>query len=133
MEYFGCCALARHGPICLIATHRIKPAIDASNSGYDQEFLRGYSKPRLQICGQEVLSIFAKRSSMAASPRPKGGSEVGKTKRGKGTKIMPVADSHGLPVGLWIENASPHHVKLVDSTLVEFVIPEAPPNLVADK
>jgi hypothetical protein len=33
MEYFGCCVLARHGPICLIATHRIKPAIDASNSG----------------------------------------------------------------------------------------------------
>src|SRR2546427_10627715 len=28
----------------------------------------------------------------------KGGSKVGKTKRGKGTKIMAVADRHGLPV-----------------------------------
>ena len=45
---------------------------------------------------------------------------------------MAVADSHGLPVGLYIESASPHEVKLVDSTLVEMVIPEAPQNLVGD-
>ncbi len=45
---------------------------------------------------------------------------------------MAVADSHGLPVGLCIESASPHEVKLVDSTLVEMVIPEAPRNLVGD-
>jgi len=57
-EYFGCCVLARHGPICLIATRRIRPAIDASSSGCDREFLRGYSKPWLPICGQEVLSRF---------------------------------------------------------------------------
>ena len=45
---------------------------------------------------------------------------------------MAVADSHGLPVGLSIESASPHEVKLVDSTLVEMVIAEAPENLVGD-
>jgi Transposase DDE domain len=45
---------------------------------------------------------------------------------------MVVADSHGLPVGLCIESASPHEVKLVDSTLVAMVIPEAPQNLVGD-
>jgi transposase len=45
---------------------------------------------------------------------------------------MAVADSHGLPIGLCIENASPHEVTLVDSTLVEIVIPEAPQNLVGD-
>ena len=45
---------------------------------------------------------------------------------------MAVADSHGLPVGLCIESASPHEVKLVDSTLVEMAIPEAPQNLVGD-
>ena len=45
---------------------------------------------------------------------------------------MAVADSHGLPVGLCIESASPHEVKLVDSTLVAMVIPEAPQNLVGD-
>jgi transposase len=45
---------------------------------------------------------------------------------------MAVADSHGLPVGLFIERASPHEVKLVESTLVAMVIPEAPQNLVGD-
>ena len=45
---------------------------------------------------------------------------------------MAVADSHGLPVGLSIESASPHEVKLVESTLVEMVIEEAPHNLVGD-
>jgi hypothetical protein len=35
-------------------------------------------------------------------PGEKGGSKVGKTKRGKGTKITAVADTHGLPVGLCI-------------------------------
>ncbi len=34
MEYFGCCALVRHGPICLIAIHGIKPATDGSSNGY---------------------------------------------------------------------------------------------------
>ena len=45
---------------------------------------------------------------------------------------MAVADSHGLPVGLSIESASPHEVKLVESTLVEMVIPEAPQKLIGD-
>lgn len=53
------------------------------------------------------------------------------TKRGKGTKIMAVADQSGLPVAVYIESASPHEVKLVDSTLVQMVIPEAPQNLIA--
>ena len=45
---------------------------------------------------------------------------------------MAVADSHGLPVGLCIESASPHQLKLVDSTLIEIVVAEAPQNLVGD-
>src|SRR5438876_1424032 len=60
------------------------------------------------------------------------GSKVGKTKRGKGTKIMAVADRHGLPVGVYVESATPHEVKLVVPTLLEMVIPEAPRNLVGD-
>jgi transposase len=67
--------------------------------------------------------------SFAAAKR---GTKGGKTKRGKGTKIMVVADSHGLPVGLCTERASPHEVKLVNSTLVAMVILEAPQNRVGD-
>ena len=56
----------------------------------------------------------------------KGGLKVGKTKRGKGTKIMAVADRHGLPVSICIESATPHEVKLATSTLVQMVVPELP-------
>jgi len=47
---------------------------------------------------------------MGASPQLN--TKVGKTKRGKGTKIMAVADRHGLPVAVCVESATPHEVKL---------------------
>jgi hypothetical protein len=43
----------------------------------------------------------------------KGGNCVGKTKRGKGTKIMAIADRHGLPAAVHVESATPHEVTLV--------------------
>jgi transposase len=58
--------------------------------------------------------------------------KVGKTKRGKGTKIMAVADRHGLPVSICIESARPHEVKLATSTLVQMVVPDAPGHLIGD-
>jgi transposase len=57
---------------------------------------------------------------------------VGKTKRGKGTKIMAIADGHGLPVAVCIESASPHEVKLVQKTAAEMLIPDAPAHLIGD-
>src|SRR5271157_4308953 len=38
----------------------------------------------------------------------KGGRCVGKTKRGKGTKVMALADRHGLPLAVHLESASPN-------------------------
>lgn len=58
---------------------------------------------------------------------------MGKTKRGKGTKIMGIADSHGLPIALRTENASPAEVKLVAATLEERVLPDVPERLIGDK
>jgi transposase len=58
--------------------------------------------------------------------------KVGKTKRGKGTKIMAVADRNGLPVSVWAESATPHEVMLALSTLLQMVVPDAPQNLVGD-
>ena len=45
---------------------------------------------------------------------------------------MALADRSGLPVAVRIESASPHEVKLVEPTLVEMVVPEAPQNLIGD-
>jgi hypothetical protein len=71
-------------------------------------------------------------SSMEALRHQKRGSKIGKTKRGKGSKIMTVADRHGLPVAICVESATNHEVKLATNTLIQMVIPDAPQNLIGD-
>jgi transposase len=58
---------------------------------------------------------------------------VGKTKRGKGSKIMAIADGAGLPVATHVASASPHEVTLVDDTLGERFLDEVPWRLIGDK
>ena len=58
---------------------------------------------------------------------------VGKTKRGKGSKLMAVADRHGLPLAICAESASPAEVKLVAQTLEQRFIAEVPEKIVGDK
>jgi transposase len=66
------------------------------------------------------------------APAKKGGRKVGKTKRGKGTKVMAVADRNGLPVSVCAESATPHEVRLAMSTLLQMVVPDAPQHLIGD-
>jgi len=63
----------------------------------------------------------------------KGGTGVGKTKRGKGTKLMAVADGAGLPLAISIGSASPHEVKLVEETLSKRFTKEKPQKLIGDR
>lgn len=63
----------------------------------------------------------------------KRGLAVGKTKRGKGTKIMAIADASGFPVAACVESASPHEVKLVEKTIDSSFTPYAPDKLIGDK
>lgn len=49
--------------------------------------------------------------------REKGGPCVGKTKRGKGTKIMAMVDGSGLPIAIDIASASPHESTLLEDLL----------------
>ena len=58
---------------------------------------------------------------------------MGKTKRGKGTKLMAVADAAGLPVAVYTQSASPHEVTLVRKTLVERFTDAKPKRLIGDK
>jgi transposase len=58
---------------------------------------------------------------------------VGKTKRGKGTKIMAVADRSGVPVAIHTSSASPHEVTLVGATLAEAFVDDQPRRLIGDR
>ncbi|MDQ3710663.1 MAG: IS5 family transposase [Acidobacteriota bacterium] len=63
----------------------------------------------------------------------KGAHSFGKTKRGKGTKFMAVADRAGLPVAVHTCSASPHEVKLVSETVCQRFTDERPKMMIGDK
>jgi len=56
----------------------------------------------------------------------KGGSAVGKTRRGKGTKIMAVTDGHSVPVAVHVASASPREIRLVEAMLDNHSAPSCP-------
>jgi transposase len=58
---------------------------------------------------------------------------VGKTKRGKGTKIMAIAAVTSLPLAITVDSASPHESKLVDETLAGSFLDQLPERLIGDK
>src|SRR5258708_14622116 len=58
--------------------------------------------------------IVSRRQFRAGEKR---GPQVGKTKRGKGTKWMVVVEGGGIPLGKQLYSASPNEVRLVEETL----------------
>ena len=66
------------------------------------------------------------------APAKRGGACVGKTKRGKGSKIMAIADRQGRPVAVHVESATPHEVTLVHATLAERFLSQLPARLIGD-
>lgn len=62
----------------------------------------------------------------------KRGLGIGKTKKGKGTKIMAIADASGIPLSVWTTGASSHEVKLVEETIKKRFIKEKPKRIIGD-
>lgn len=62
-----------------------------------------------------------------------GGLGIGKTKSGKGVKIMAIVERQGLPLALSTHAADIHEVKLVQLTLGFYMIEASPRNLIGDK
>lgn len=58
---------------------------------------------------------------------------VGKTKRGKGTKIMVLAEGRGLPLAVDIASASPAEVTLIEPLLDQAVTRYVPSRLIYDR
>ena len=58
---------------------------------------------------------------------------MGKTKRGKGTKLMALADASGLPLAVDAASASPHELTLVEATLAASCAGEEPERLIGDR
>ena len=58
---------------------------------------------------------------------------MGKTKRGKGSKLMAVADRFGLPLAACAASASPHESTLVAATLDSRFLDDLPERLIGDR
>ena len=58
---------------------------------------------------------------------------MGKTKRGKGTKLMAVADGAGIPVAIHATSASPHEITLIEATLEQRFVAAKPERLIGDR
>ena len=58
---------------------------------------------------------------------------MGPTKRGKGTKLMAMADAAGLPLAIYTTRARPAEVTLVPATLEACFVAQKPAYLIGDK
>jgi transposase len=66
------------------------------------------------------------------APAKRGGPAVGKTKKGKGSKVMVVVEADGWPVAITIDSATPHEVKLVKQTREARFMEALPERLIGD-
>ena len=62
-----------------------------------------------------------------------GGAGVGKTKRGKGVKIMGIVDREGLPLSVSTHAANHHEVTLVQLSFDFYMVEATPEHLIGDK
>ena len=63
----------------------------------------------------------------------KRGDGVGKTKKGKGTKIMGLTDAFGLPIAIDATSAQPHEITLVEQTLEACFLEHLPDKVIGDR
>ena len=63
----------------------------------------------------------------------KGGAAIGPTRRGKGSKIMAIADRHGLPIACSVASASPHETQLVEATVEQRFTRAKPKRMIGDR
>lgn len=94
--------------------------------GHIPEISRGFTRPRENGFEREFHRRVIRR-------REKRGRGVGKTKRGKGTKIMVLANRTGLPVSVYVDSATPHEIRLVQQTIDARSVEAKPDCVIGDK
>lgn len=97
--------------------------------GVLEQILRALAKDLERRGGINLSECFIDGTFAPA----KKGSNVGKTKCGKGTKIMAVADGTSLPVAVSIASASPHEVTLAKPTIESRFTETNPERLIGDR
>ena len=86
-------------------------------------WLQGMAKAIVHVGPAPAAGLGRSFSGRHLYHRQKGGSAVGKTRRGKGTKCMVVVDGHGIPVGAQLASAQLAECRLAESTLATVKVP----------
>lgn len=130
MDFTHWCPLARPSPPLSAASNL---SSDLSKMGEKRcvfDHFRSLSRGFTPTRRPGFIRVFHRRHLCAGK---KGGLGVGKTKRGKGTKIMALADGAGLPLAIYLASASPHEVTLVEDTLANRFVAKIPRRIIGDK
>ena len=89
------------------------------------------ARAKARCAGRDRLGgVVCRRHVLVCEKR---GDLVGKTKRGKGTKLMVLADGRGLPLAVDIASASPAEVTLIEPLLDQAVTRYVPNRLIYDR
>ncbi|MGH8193860.1 MAG: IS5 family transposase [Woeseiaceae bacterium] len=99
-------------------------------SGVMNRLLEALAKDLEQRGKINLEECFIDGSFSAAK---KGALAFGKTKRGKGCKVMAIADRAGLPIALCTASASPHETKFVKQLIEHRLTEGKPERLIGDK
>jgi hypothetical protein len=81
-----------------------------------KEILQALAQDMEERGGLDLSEALIHGSFLRAKKR---GIRAGKTKRGKGSKIMAIADGNGLLLAPSVQNPSPHGMTLVEKTLYD--------------
>lgn len=100
------------------------------NEGFFTRLLENLGDELVKSGGISLDECFIDGTFVGAKKR---GSETGKTKRGKGSKIVVIAEKSGLPVAVHVTSASPGEATLVEDTLDVRFTTEQPVILIGDR
>ncbi len=82
---------------------------------------------------QKLLDWSQAMGDGAFSPAKKGGLEVAKTKKGKGTKLVLMTEAHGIPISAMTTSARDAEVNTIETLVDVRVTKKRPKRLLYDK
>jgi transposase len=85
------------------------------------------------VTGDGRRHVLAGKKSSQSASTPNRGLEVGKTKKGKGTKLMLMTDGQGLPLSAFTTSAQDAEVNTVETLVDVCVLDKRPDRLLYDK
>jgi len=124
------CPLERFTNTLSIAGHLLAPAAGVDRIGTFPASVGAAAAPTRRV---EVAPLGRDDGRRHILPGRKRGACVGKTKRGKGTKIMLLVDGRGTPLGVDIASASPAEVQLIEPLLKQRILRRRPKRLIYDR